>query len=188
MRCEVTRALRNDVKRQLGDCRPSLVGVFIGVPDQRLEAHDETGAHGLQAFWEAFLEACPPGRCELGNFIAQRTFAHKRLALGFVISAEVFEHLQCLLHRRVAELTHGGLLFPVFKKRDPGIQALRSGLVQPVGFGEFDDVQFQFCTKSGGRLPAVAQLKTPVCLLHLLRRQEKVEIKQVDSDDRFIRW
>jgi hypothetical protein len=43
--------LRNDVKRQLGDCHPSLVGVFIGVPDQRLEAHDETGAHGLQAFW-----------------------------------------------------------------------------------------------------------------------------------------
>ena len=51
VRCEVNRALRNYVKRQLGDCRPSLVGVFIGVPDQRLEAHDETGAHGLQAFW-----------------------------------------------------------------------------------------------------------------------------------------
>ena len=133
VRCEVTRALRNYVKRQLGDCRPSLVGVFIGVPDQRLEAHDETGAHGLQAFWEAFLEAFHPGRCELWDFVAQGTFSHKRLALGFVVGAEVFEHFQCLLHRWVRELAHGGLLFPVFEKCDPGGQALRARLVEPVG-------------------------------------------------------
>jgi hypothetical protein len=36
---------------------------------------------------------------------------------------------------------------------------LRPGLVQPVGFCELDDVQLQFCTKSGGRLPAIAQLE-----------------------------
>ena len=57
----------------------------------------------------------------------QGSFTNQGAVLGFSIGAEVFEQVQCLLHRGVGQLIHGGLLAPVFKKRHPGSQALRGG-------------------------------------------------------------